>query len=142
RLATGAGNNRVLKTTGITVSSGQLDVTDNKLIVSGAASASTFSGGSYGGVAGLVAAGRNGGTWDGTGIITSQSNAASPSVLTGLAVASADELGRVGQTFAGKVLVTGDEMVMYTYGGDANLDGRVNGDDYFRIDSNINTATA
>src|SRR5205823_425822 len=99
RLANGAGNNRVLKTTGITVSSGQLDVTDNKLIVSGAASASTFSGGSYGGVAGLVAAGRNGGTWDGTGIITSQSNAASPSVLTGLAVASADELGRVGQTF-------------------------------------------
>ncbi len=28
---------------------------------------------------------------------------------------------------------------MYTYGGDANLTGLINGDDYFRIDSNTNT---
>jgi hypothetical protein len=26
---------------------------------------------------------------------------------------------------------------MYTWGGDANLDGTINGDDYFAIDSNI-----
>src|SRR5207249_4032783 len=29
-------------------------------------------------------------------------------------------------------------LVMYTWGGDANLDGTLNGDDYFRIDSHIN----
>src|SRR5437773_11392541 len=27
---------------------------------------------------------------------------------------------------------------MYTWGGDANLDGLLNGDDYFRIDSHVN----
>jgi hypothetical protein len=30
-----------------------------------------------------------------------------------------------------------DTLVMYTYGGDANLDGKLNVDDYGRIDSNI-----
>ena len=29
---------------------------------------------------------------------------------------------------------------MYTWGGDANLDGTLNGDDYFQIDSNIGLA--
>jgi hypothetical protein len=29
---------------------------------------------------------------------------------------------------------------MYTYGGDANLDGTLNGDDYFAIDDHINQA--
>jgi hypothetical protein len=31
---------------------------------------------------------------------------------------------------------------MYTYGGDANLDGKLNVDDYGRIDSNIGLGTA
>src|SRR5439155_11319658 len=31
----------------------------------------------------------------------------------------------------------GDQLVMYTWGGDANLDGTLNGDDYFRIDSHV-----
>ena len=29
-------------------------------------------------------------------------------------------------------------LVKYTYGGDANLDGTLNGDDYFQIDSHSN----
>ena len=29
-------------------------------------------------------------------------------------------------------------LVMYTYAGDANLDGKINADDYFQIDSNYN----
>src|SRR5213076_1671721 len=38
--------------------------------------------------------------------------------------------------------VTGNEaLVMYTYGGDANLDGKLNVDDYTRIDSNIGLGT-
>ena len=30
---------------------------------------------------------------------------------------------------------SGDAIAMYTYGGDANLDGAITGDDYFQIDS-------
>ena len=31
-----------------------------------------------------------------------------------------------------------DVLLKYTYGGDANLNGVADGDDYFRIDSNYN----
>jgi hypothetical protein len=31
----------------------------------------------------------------------------------------------------------GDTLVMYTYAGDANLDGIISGDDYFQIDSAV-----
>jgi hypothetical protein len=35
-------------------------------------------------------------------------------------------------------VVSGDDvLVMYTWGGDADLNGELNGDDYFYIDSNI-----
>ena len=33
-------------------------------------------------------------------------------------------------------------MVMYTYGGDADLNGVINGDDYFRLDRSVNLAGA
>ena len=32
-----------------------------------------------------------------------------------------------------------DTLVMYTWNGDANLDGKVNADDYFQIDSHYNS---
>jgi MYXO-CTERM domain-containing protein len=35
-----------------------------------------------------------------------------------------------------------DALIMYTYGGDANLDGKINVDDYGRIDFNVNLGTA
>ena len=35
-----------------------------------------------------------------------------------------------------------DTLVMYTYGGDANLDGRISVDDYGRIDFNVGLGTA
>src|SRR5205814_9771449 len=64
------------------------------------------------------------------------SNATSPHVLTGLATMSAAEAGKT--TFGGVSVSAGDQLVMYTWGGDANLDGLLNGDDYFRIDSHVN----
>ncbi len=39
-------------------------------------------------------------------------------------------------TFGGVAVLPADVLVMYTYAGDANLDGRINADDYFQIDSN------
>src|SRR5205823_3021278 len=80
---------------------------------------------------------RNGGAWNGTqGVTTSLPNGnlyaigiASGQQVKGLANPS-DTAVWAGQTVSGS-----DALVMYTYGGDANLDGKINVDDYGRIDS-------
>src|SRR5205085_273355 len=36
--------------------------------------------------------------------------------------------------FVGLSVALSDVLVMYTYAGDGNLDGKINADDYFRID--------
>ena len=87
-----------------------------------------------------------GGGWGGSGIITSQSSAASGNVTT-LGVANAFAVKPLpGATdtaiWAGQTVTGTDTLVMYTYGGDANLDGKINVDDYGRIDFNVNLGTA
>src|SRR5207248_8681431 len=91
-------------------------------------------------VVGLVQSGYNGGAWNGSGIITSQSSAHSPSVLTALVAMSANDADYAGGTLSGQSVSSGDALVMYTWGGDANLDGTLDGDDYFQIDSHFNQA--
>jgi hypothetical protein len=120
----------------------QLDLTNNNLVVKNSP-AGTWNGTTYTGVQGLVRAGYNEGAWDGAGgIITSSADAATG--LTTLAVASAaDVLGLgAGQTalWSGQTVSPGDALVMYTYGGDANLDGFISGDDYSSIDFNAGTS--
>ena len=44
-------------------------------------------------------------------------------------------------TWAGQTVTATDTLVLYTYGGDANLDGKINVDDYGRIDLNIPLGT-
>jgi hypothetical protein len=100
--------------------------------------AGTWNGSAYTGISGLVASGRNGGNWNGSGIVTSMSDAGPSRGLTTLAAAKADDVGYVGKTVAGHVVSSGDAIVMYTYTGDANLDGKINADDYFQIDSHLN----
>ena len=118
---------------------GRLDLTNNKLIVAGG-DVGSFVGSSYTGVTGLIAGGRNGGTdgnWSGSGIVTSSASGN----LTSLAVATGQQTGRAGGTFGGISVAAGDVLVMYTYGGDANLDGKINVDDYGRIDFNVPIGT-
>ena len=58
-----------------------------------------------------------------------------PSQLTTLAVATAGDVGFGGtETFGGESVGSSDVLVMYTYAGDADLSGSINGDDYFKID--------
>src|SRR5439155_15338672 len=121
---------------------GKLDLRDNDLVVQGM-SIGSWNGSTYTGVTGLLAKGRNGGAWNGGGgIITSRTQAAAPSVLTTLAIARAADIGVANSTWSGQDIGAGDVLVMYTYGGDANLDGLVNGDDYFQIDSHVNQSGA
>ena len=113
---------------------GRIDLNDNKLVVL-SGTLGSFNGTAYTGVTGLIATGYNGGAWDGNGIVTSMSDGASG--LTSLAVADAEQAGYVGGTFGGVPVEAGNILVMYTYAGDANLDGFISGDDYSTIDFNI-----
>jgi hypothetical protein len=99
----------------------------------------SWNGSAYTGLTGLIVSGRNGGTWDGVGIITSQADAKTG--LTALGIGRAAELLGLtaGQTalWAGHSVDANSVIIKYTYGGDANLDGIVSGDDYSAIDFNI-----
>ena len=136
QLDTGGGSNRVIQTSAISVTGGgKIDLTDNKLVVAGG-DVGTWDGSAYSGVTGLVQSGRGSGSWDGSGIVTSMTDATG-SILTTLAVALAEDVGYAGGTFGGVSVNAGDVLVMYTWGGDAQLDGDLDGDDYFQIDSNV-----
>src|SRR5205814_7490697 len=65
-----------------------------------------------------------------------------PSGLTAVGIATAQQVKGLTKPTDTAVLarqtVSGsDTLVMYTYGGDANLDGKINVDDYGHIDSNV-----
>ncbi len=128
-------NQNVIHTPSVSVTAGQLDLTNNKLIVTTPGSAGTPIGGVYtpGSVQGMIQAGRNGGAWNGSGIVTSESPALGATALTTLATAVAGDIGVT--TLGGQPVATTDTLVMYTYDGDMTLDGQINGDDYFRIDN-------
>jgi autotransporter-associated beta strand protein len=123
----------------------RLDVGAAKFAVTNATDIGSWTGSNYTGITGLIASGRNGGAWNGSGIVTSQSQAAAGN-LTSIGVATASQVKGIASTatavFAGQTVSGSDTLVMYTYGGDANLDGKLNVDDYGRIDSNIGLGTA
>src|SRR5262249_612602 len=88
----------------------------------------------------LIQAGRNTGNWDGGGIVTSQSSAIGSNYTTvGVSTAADARPATATATglWAGQTISGTDVLVMYTYGGDANLDGKLNIDDYVKIDQGI-----
>jgi hypothetical protein len=62
-------------------------------------------------------------------------------VLTSLGVATASQALNITATqtatWAGQTVTGPNALVMYTYAGDANLDGKITVDDYGRIDFNV-----
>jgi hypothetical protein len=83
----------------------------------------------------LVRQGRNGGTWDGEGFVSSE---AATNPLARLVVALN---GRGGlpmlDSFGGEAIDENAVLIACTWHGDIDLDGRVTADDYFRIDSDF-----
>jgi autotransporter-associated beta strand protein len=133
----------VLQTVGIVLgASNKIDVQNNKLVT--ADPVGSWNGSTYTDVAGLIRSGRNGGGWTGSGIVTSQSSATGGN-FTSIGIATAAQVKGISATdttlWAGQTVSGSDTLVMYTYGGDANLDGKINVDDYGRIDSNIGLGT-
>ena len=104
---------------------GQLDLSSNDMIIET---------GDLPTVTNLIASGYNLGNWIGQGIISSAA-ANDPTNLTTLGVMQ----DLTAAPFDGQIPVAGAVLIKYTYFGDANLDGLVNGDDYTQIDNGFNT---
>ena len=117
----------VLATSQLAIAGGAtLDLANNAMIVHG---------GNLSTITSLVQSGCNNGLWNGTGIMSS-SAAADPAHLTAIGAISNDNAGTaLYSTFDNQPVGLTDVLLKDTYYGDANLDGKVDGSDYSRIDS-------
>jgi fibronectin-binding autotransporter adhesin len=79
----------------------------------------------------MLQSGFNGGAWNGTTGITSTAAAGDTTHLHAVGFLQPTSA----TTFEGQSLATSDVAVKYTYYGDANLDGKVDGSDYSLIDN-------
>jgi autotransporter-associated beta strand protein len=140
----GATGTSVVNATSIT-GGGRLDIADNHLVDHTTGVGTAPIAGTYSGMSGLIQSGRNGGNWSGSGIVTSQTDATMPdpgSFITTIGVATGQLVKGLANpadtvVWAGQTITGSDTLVMYTYGGDANLDGRINVDDYGQIDFHV-----
>ncbi|MEA2707576.1 MAG: hypothetical protein QOF78_177, partial [Phycisphaerales bacterium] len=119
----------------------RFDLNDNKLFtLTGPGNADIN--GVYSGVQGEVQRASNGGAWDSPGITTTQGDALTG--LTSIGVATGEQIRGLGPTdtdlFAGHTITGATTIAMYTYAGDANLDGFISGDDYSTIDFNAGSS--
>jgi autotransporter-associated beta strand protein len=120
-------------TTGSWTSS--LDLTNNSLIIHGS-STPAVAAQLLATVTNQAQQGYNGGAWNGTGGIISSTAAANASHLTAVGVILNDNSGTaLMSSFENAPTVDGDVLVKYTYYGDTNLDGVVDGSDYSRVDA-------
>jgi hypothetical protein len=125
-------NKKTLEVGGASLtSSGVIDLNDNDLLVH--ANQKQY-------LTQQIAVARHGGAWDQPGI-TSTAAKNNPQHNTTLGLLSGAEYSAAngGTTqFDGRAFAPGDTLVKYTYYGDTDLNGRVNFDDYVRIDHGFN----
>jgi hypothetical protein len=138
----GTGSKVVLQVSSLSIAgtsgswTGKLDLTNNDMVVAN---------GSIGTITSQVAGGYAGGTWRGAGITSSAAAADSNHLMAvgviqnGVNGGAGDQPlygtgGALGSTFDGVSTVSNDVLVKYTYYGDTDLSGVVDGSDYSRID--------
>ena len=140
--ATMPASGKVLTTESLViVNDGGLDVGANAVIIhySEDSPIGQWIGSEYDGVTGLLAIGHNGGTWSGPdGIHTT---AATPAGRYTLGVGEASQVlglsdGASSMWHEQSVDAT-SVLIKFTYSGDIDLNGILDGDDYFRIDSHV-----
>ena len=124
RLASAAPNQATRVNT-VTVTAGNLDLTNNDLIISTASISS---------VTGALQAAYANGAWNGPGIFSSTA-AASPGKAIGVATGLNYQTLHPGSTFDGQAVNSSDVLLKYTYQGDADLDGRITMNDYALINA-------
>jgi hypothetical protein len=117
--------------------SGTLDLKDNKLITSTSPGHGTNF--IYDGLQGAVQRAYNSQSWDQPGLTTSMP--AAKTGLTTIGITTGAARGGLGPTdtdlFGGQTYTGASTLAMYTYAGDANLDGLIDGGDYGIIDNNV-----
>ena len=130
----GAGGGKVLVTGSIDLfNDAVLDLGDGDMIVDyqSVGPIGNWTGSSYDGITGMIA----------RGAIMSSAATGGASRLTTLGIADAAAARNLsaGQTalFAGETVDATSVLIKFTYGGDANLDGKINIDDYGRIDGHV-----
>lgn len=132
---------RVIATTNLDMTlPGRLDLVDNDMVVFATSSAAN---GTLANVTSLIANAYHVGMWDFPGIASSTA-AANPGGTTTLGVIRniRSDLSPLYATFTGVPVNANSILVKYTYVGDADLNGFVDIDDYFRIDSGYAIALA
>ncbi len=134
-LALNAGSGASKVATLIFNSSSQLDLANNPLVVEAPNAAAKPDAITQ--LTGEVKTGRNGGPWNGPGIISS-TVAANPSQLS---IAVADNAVLQYTTFGGQPVDANSILVVPAYFGDANLDGHVDLTDLSTILNNFGTAS-
>jgi fibronectin-binding autotransporter adhesin len=113
---------------------GLVDLTNNDLIVRG---------GSLSTITDQIRSAFAGGTWTGAAGITSSTAASDSTHLTAVGVELNDNGGSaIVGSLDGASTIDGDVLIKYTYYGDANLDGAVDGSDYTLIDAGFNSQTS
>jgi chitinase len=130
---------------GLSISgTGMLDLKTSDLILeySGSSPMGSWNGTAYTGILGLVQRGRNGGTWDGSGIRSSSASGNTYAIGAAEAWQVFGISGAQTANFDGRQVDATTVLVKFTYAGDANLDGRINIDDYGRIDANVGSSGA
>jgi autotransporter-associated beta strand protein len=110
---------------------GQLDLQSNDMLIHGGPAA-------FATISSLLGSGYNLGGWTGEGIVSSTAATDASYITTLGAILNAQggtPLFNSGKQFDGLVPASTDVLVKYTYYGDADLNGEVDGTDYSRIDS-------
>jgi hypothetical protein len=134
---------RVIKTVALDLhSTGRLDLTDNKLITDKAPGTAT--GGVYDGLQREVQRARAGTAWNQPGLTTSMADAKTGKTTIG--VSTGKQIRNLGPTqtalWGGQIITATSTLAMYTYAGDANLDGTIDAGDYGIIDNFVQVAGA
>jgi fibronectin-binding autotransporter adhesin len=138
-LQLGAGGGRVLTASSLSVAGAKVDLADNAIVINypAASPIGSKSGSLYTGVTGMIQSGRSGGTWSGSGIMTSRPHAVTGLTSIGIAEAAdvVDFASAATALWNGVTVDQTSVLIRYTYSGDASVDGIINGDDFFEIDS-------
>jgi hypothetical protein len=134
-----AGGSRVLVTRSLAIPvNGKLDLNDNDLVLDYTGAAQLAA------IQALINSARNFGAWDGPGI-TSTAAASAAAQNTTLGAMTTTDYWSVygdGSSFAGESIDGTCVLVKYTYYGDTDFNGYLDGDDYARTDNGFNTGAS
>jgi hypothetical protein len=117
-------------------------MTDNKLITNTVPGTAT--GGVYNGLQREVQRARAGNAWNTPGLTTSMADAKTGKTTIG--VSTGKQIRNLGPTqtslWGGQMITATSTLAMYTYAGDANLDGTIDAGDYGVIDNFVQVTNA